>query len=67
MKRALPHWIRHSHFFDPDEYECSACGAVFRKETRRCPGCGAQMAYTHDRQDWIDELEELDMILEDDD
>ena len=23
-----PHWIKHSHLFDPDKYECSASGAV---------------------------------------
>jgi len=26
------HWIKHSHLFDPDEYECSRCGAVFKKK-----------------------------------
>ena len=33
MRRiAGPHWIKHSHLFDPDEYECSRCGAVFKKK-----------------------------------
>ena len=36
---AGPHWIKHSHLFDPDEYECSRCGAVFKKKYPACPNC----------------------------
>ena len=25
------HWIKRTHVFDPDEYECSACGRRFRQ------------------------------------
>ena len=33
MRRiAGPYWIKHSHLFDSDEYECSRCGAVFKKK-----------------------------------
>ena len=32
----------------------------------RCPKCNALLYYLHDNQDWVDELEELDIILEDD-
>ena len=40
---SIPHLIRHSHFFDPDEYECSRCGAVFKDKLTKCPNCGANL------------------------
>ena len=44
MRRiAGPHWIKHSHLFDPDEYECSRCGAVFKKKYPACPNCGTPL------------------------
>lgn len=61
-----PHWIKHSHLFDPDEYECSVCGRQYALATQTCPGCGAVMQDTDDPQDWVDEMEMLDIILEDD-
>ena len=65
-KRKRPHWIRHTHLFDPTEYECSACGTRFSDTAPRCPVCEAILEKTVDSPDWVDEAEELDMILEDD-
>ena len=61
-----PHWIRHSHLFDPDEYECSRCGAVFKKKYPACPNCGTSLGLEKEEQDWVDEAEELSWILDDD-
>ena len=68
MKRfAGPHWIRHTHLFDPDEYECSRCHAVYGKKYAVCPNCGSSTGAEREEQDWVDEAEELDWILGDDD
>ena len=67
MKRiSEPHWIRHSHLFDPDEYECSHCHAVFTEKYPSCPNCDSSLNTEREEQDWVDEAEELDWILEDD-
>ena len=62
-----PHWIKHSHLFDPDEYECSACGVVYRRSFASCPNCGATLWIVYDTQEWIDEEDEMNWLLEDDD
>ena len=61
-----PHWIRHSHLFGPDEYECSVCGTVCGRKTSACPHCGAALRIVCDPQDWIDEEDEMNWLLEDD-
>ena len=67
MRRiAGPHWIKHSHLFDPDEYECSRCRAVFKKKYPACPNCGTSLGLEKEEQDWVDEAEELSRILDDD-
>ena len=45
------HWIKHSHLFDPDEYECSRCGAVFKKKYPACPNCGISLGLEKEEQD----------------
>ncbi len=62
-KSRYPHWIKHSHFFDCDTYECSECGKCFKQKAKACPNCGAVLRVVDDDLGWIDELEELDMIL----
>lgn len=37
------HWIKNTHLFDPDDYECSACGCKVARPMDLCPGCGAEM------------------------
>ena len=64
-KQSIPHWIRHTHFLRPDEYECSACGAVFRRRTDACPKCGVTLRSVSDRQEWLDEAIMLDVADED--
>lgn len=62
-----PHWIKHSHLFDPDEYECSNCHQTCKKKYPSCPNCGTNLTAEREEEDWIDEAEELDWILDDDD
>ncbi len=59
-----PHWIRHSHLFDPDEYECSRCHAIFKKKYPSCPNCGSSLIAEREEQDWVDEAEEISWILD---
>lgn len=66
MKRNNPHWIKHTHVFDPDDYECSVFGQHFRNPSSKCPSCGVFLMGVDDPQDWVDEMEELDIILGDD-
>ena len=60
------HWIKHSHLFDLDKYECSACGAIYRRKSSSCPNCGATLRIVYDTQEWIDEEDEMNWLLEDD-
>jgi hypothetical protein len=62
-----PHWIRHTHLFEADEYECSCCGAVFAQKYPACPNCGISPGQEREEQDWVEEAEELDWLLDDDD
>ena len=57
-----PHWIRHTHLFDPDEYECSACGYRAEKPYRICPHCGRKMKQGRYDPSWVDEMEILDIL-----
>lgn len=61
-----PYWIKHSHFFDPDEYECSRCGTRARRKTLNCPNCGVALRREKDDQGWVDEAEFISCILDDD-
>lgn len=65
-KKPKPHWIRRTHLFSRDEYECSACGKRFRKPAPVCPACGARMGPARSTQDWADEASELEWMLDDD-
>ncbi len=63
---ACAHWIKHSHLLRPDEYECSACGAMFRHRSQACPKCGAVLLQVANRQEWIDEAIVTDELFGDD-
>ena len=68
MKRIRePHWIKHSHLFGSDEYECSECGAVYRRIFASCPNCGTVLHIVYDTQEWVDEEDEMNWLLEDED
>ena len=49
------HWIRNTHLFDPDDYECSACGRKTDRPYERCPGCGEYMRGEEAGGSWVDE------------
>ena len=40
------HWIKSSHIFAKDDYECSVCGRSFKSAPLECPRCGAKMRGT---------------------
>lgn len=63
MKKIL--WKRHSHILKDDDYECPVCGCIAEQPYSVCPGCGNSMSGPEEDSSWIDELEELDMILDD--
>ena len=65
-RNKAPHWIKHTHVFDPDEYECPVCGQRFPDTFLSCPACNTHIAGISDPQDWVDEMEMLDIILGDD-
>lgn len=44
------HWIRSTHFFGSDTFECSECGRTFKSATLECPRCRTKMRGTID--DW---------------
>ena len=54
--------VNHLHYFDLNEYECSVCGARFRKNSIVCPKCGAQFQATKEDSTEFDEemMEEED-------
>ena len=58
-------WIRHTHLFGSDEYQCSACGARIKKPKSVCPRCGAVMTGEKYDPSWVDEAAILDIILGD--
>ena len=61
-----PHWIQHTHYMDPDEYECSQCGKHFRKTSLSCPNCHTRLDRIVKTDEWFDEALDWDLILEDD-
>ena len=64
MKRAA-RWIRHTHLFRKDEYECSACGFAADKPYRICPHCGLAMKGSKYDPSWVDEMEMIDAAFDD--
>ena len=54
--------IDHPHYYDVDEYECSICGARFRKQSMVCPHCRTRFTETKEDNTEFDEemMEEED-------
>lgn len=51
--------IDHPHYYDPEDYECSVCGARFRKHSMVCPECGAKFeGITEDEREFDEEMME---------
>ncbi len=65
MKKSSLHWIQHTHIFRKDEYECSACSYYADKPYVTCPNCGAPMNGTKYESSWVDEIEAIDAIFDD--
>ena len=62
--RGGPTRIDYPHYIDTDDYECSVCGARFRKKGMVCPKCGARFSGTkEDDGEFIEEM----VIWDDDD
>ena len=59
------YWIRHSHVFRHDEFECSECGETADKPRKTCPHCGSAMKGVQGDTGWVDEMEAIDEWLDD--
>lgn len=56
------YWIKNTHLFDQDDYECSDCGAKAGRPYDRCPNCGREMCGIKDGESWIDDAAFMDII-----
>lgn len=56
--------VDHPHYFEPDDHECSVCGARFRGKGMTCPKCGSRFAGT--KEDDTEFIEEM-VVWDDDD
>jgi len=63
MNRTQSHWIRRTHLFSPDDYECAQCGKATSKPKPTCPHCGASMHGEQYDPSWVKEAAMLDIIL----
>ena len=55
-------WIKNTHLFEKDDYECSACGCKVSWPADCCPGCGAEMTGQCRGHDWTEDAAFLDII-----
>ena len=60
------HWVQKTHLFRADEYICSHCGITYNKPYKVCPNCQSVMGKSKYDPSWVDEAEELSVILDDD-
>ena len=58
-------WIRRTHLFSRDDYECSACHARADKPYSACPNCHTPMSGSRYDSSWVDEIEMMDAIFDD--
>lgn len=63
MKLGKAYWTQHTHLFEDDEYECSACGAMHDKPYAVCPNCNSHMGKVKYDASWVDEMAEYDEII----
>ncbi len=56
--------IDRMHYYEPDDHQCSVCGARFTGKSMVCPKCGVQFKATKDDDDEF--IEEM-VIWDDDD
>ncbi len=65
MRTKDAHWIRHTHLFRRDAYECFACGCRAEKPWKTCPRCGLPMKGSKYDPSWVDEMEAADAVFHD--
>ena len=65
MRKKNARWIRHTHVFRADDYECTACGYFADMPYSVCPNCGRTMNGTKYDPSWVDEMEAADAIFDD--
>ncbi len=63
MSKKTAHWIRRTHVFRKDKYECSACGFKTDKPKKNCPHCGFPMKGSKYDPSWVDDLVLMDFIV----
>ena len=56
------HWIKNTHLFEKDDYECSVCRGKVSRPAERCPHCGSEMTGQRSGHDWTEDAAFLDMI-----
>ena len=59
-------WIQKTHLFRKDEFICSACRAACDKPYQICPVCGTEKTKVSYEASWVDEAEEMSIMLDDD-
>ncbi|MBO4637259.1 MAG: hypothetical protein J5685_08965 [Clostridiales bacterium] len=53
-------WLKHSHLFRSDSFECSECGRIFNDAPSECPKCGCIMTGIADAFEFQKEQEALE-------
>lgn len=57
-----PYWTQHTHLFSDDEYECSACNALYDRPYNVCPDCKTRIVKIKYDPSWITEMADYDEI-----
>ena len=56
-------WIKQTHLFADEEYECSRCRKISDRPYIQCPHCNAEMTKIEDDQTWIEEAEMFEDMI----
>ena len=59
-------WIQKTHLFSKDVYICVVCRAVCDKPYQICPACGTEKTKVSYDASWVDEAEEMSIMLDED-
>ena len=63
MKKQSAYWIRRTHLFKKDMFECTACRRSADRPAKRCPACGAAMKGVKTDGAWLDEMADFDEMF----
>ena len=58
-------WIQKTHLFRADEYICSSCQASYKEPYSKCPSCSAHMKKSKYDPNWVDEIETMSAMMDD--